>query len=86
MPQTTTTEEKIRGYLFEQYPTLATRSLANDSPLAGILDSLAVLGVIGFIEPEFSVEVTTADLTDENFNSIASIARLVDRLSAAMAK
>jgi acyl carrier protein len=82
----TTTEEKIRGYIFSQYPALGTSGLANETSLAGILDSLAVLGVIGFIEPEFMVELTTADLTDENFESIASIARLVDRLSAAAAK
>src|SRR5260370_33162230 len=80
MPMSMTIEDKIRNYILKQYPALAARGLGDSDALAGVLDSLAVLGVGGFIEPEFSVELTSADLTDENFESISSIARLGERL------
>ena len=73
-------ENKIRSYIFSHYPLVEAKRLENDAPLAGVLDSLAVLGLIGYIEPEFSVQVTASDLTDENFESIFTIASLVHRL------
>jgi len=82
METTTTIEDKIRNYLCRQYPALAAKGLKDNDPLAGTLDSLAVLSVVGFMEPEFSIELTPSDLTDENFENIASIARLVERLGA----
>jgi acyl carrier protein len=75
------TEDKIRNYIFEQYPALAASGLQDDEPLLGVLDSLAVLGLIGFIEPEFSVRLDPSEVTDENFETIATITRLVQRLS-----
>ena len=76
-----TIEGKIREYIFDQYPALKGNGLGDNDPLSGVLDSLAVLGVVGFVEPEFSVELSPSDLTDENFESIASISRLVERLA-----
>jgi acyl carrier protein len=80
-----TSEDKIRGYIFQRYPVLQAKGLNNDDSLVGVLDSLAVLGLVGFIEPEFSVELSPSDLTDENFESVSTISRLVDRLSRAAA-
>ncbi len=81
-----TIEDKIRAYIFQQYPALAAKGLGDEDPLTGVLDSLAVLGVVGFIEPEFSIELSASDLTDDNFENIASIARLVQRISAPAVK
>jgi len=86
MQTMTTIEDKIRNYIFKQYPALEAKGLKDNDPLAGVLDSLAVLGVVGFMEPEFSIELTPADLTDENFENISSIARLVERLGASSVK
>lgn len=80
-----TIEDKIRGYIFQRYPVLQAKGLNNDDSLVGVLDSLAVLGLVGFIEPEFSVELSPSDLTDENFENVITISRLVDRLSRAAA-
>ena len=82
MKTTTTIADKIRSYILKQYPALESNALGDDDPLTGVVDSLAVLGVVGFIEPEFSVELTASDLTDENFETIGSISRLVERLAA----
>jgi acyl carrier protein len=69
--------DKLRRYIVEQYPVVETMGIGNDDSLDGVIDSLAVLGLVGFIEPVFSIEVNPSDLTDENFYSISSIARLV---------
>ena len=75
------TEEKIRQYILRHNPGLGIDNLRADEPLNGVIDSLAVLGLIGFIEPEFSIEVSPSDVTDENFATIGTIAGLVGRLS-----
>ena len=77
---TQTTQEKIRDYIFRRYPVAQAKGLGNNDPLAGVLDSLAVLGLVGYIEPEFLIELRPSDLTDENFESIVTISELVDRL------
>lgn len=74
-------EEKIRRYIASHNPALGIDTLRADTPLVGIIDSLAVLGLIGFIEPEFSIEVSASDVTEENFATIGTIAGLVGRLS-----
>ena len=79
-----TTEDRLRSYIFTQYPALQAQGLGSHEPLAGVLDSLAVLGVVGFIEPEFSVELSPSDLTDENFETLSAIARLVERLGSSV--
>jgi acyl carrier protein len=73
-------ENAIRNYIYERYPAVRAKGLGDEDTLTGVLDSLAVLGLVGFIEPEFSIQLNPSDLTDENFESIASIARLVGKL------
>lgn len=73
-------EDKIRGYLLARYPALQAKGVGDDDSLVGVLDSLAVLGLIGFLEPQFSIELSPADVTDENFGSITAISQLVARL------
>ncbi|HZQ69699.1 MAG TPA: acyl carrier protein [Terriglobales bacterium] len=75
-----TIQDAIRGYIYQRYPAVKAKGLSNEDTLTGVLDSLAVLGLVGFIEPEFSIQLSPSDLTDENFETITSIARLVDRL------
>ncbi len=76
-----TIQNKMRAYIFSQYPAVEAKGLADDDSLAGVLDSLAVLGLVGFVEPEFSIELDPSDLTDENFESIAAISQLIQELS-----
>jgi acyl carrier protein len=80
---TQTTEDKIRDYIVRRYPIAEIKNLSNNDPLIGVLDSLAVLGLVGYIEPEFRIELRPSDLNDENFESIVTISRLVNRLSQA---
>jgi len=45
----------------------------------GIIDSLGLFSVIGFIEEAFDFTVANEDVVTENFGSIASMARYVLR-------
>lgn len=44
---------------------------------SGILDSLAIVKLLSFIEEEFDAEVNDADFDPENFENLRSIAKLV---------
>ncbi len=43
----------------------------------GVIDSMGVLELIGFLQREFGVAVDDQDITEENLGSLTSIARYV---------
>ncbi len=49
----------------------------------GILDSFALVTVITFVEEHVGIEVPTADLTFENFDTVQKICAYVERALAA---
>jgi acyl carrier protein len=80
--QTTLVEESIRRFVFQRFPIAQTKELGNDDSLLekGILDSLGVLEIVGFLEQEFQITVNDEDLAPENFASISSMAAYVTRI------
>ena len=46
----------------------------------GLLDSFAILSIVGEIEDEFGVSVTPAEIIPENFNSAESLWNMIERL------
>ena len=50
--------------------------------LIEILDSFAILSIVGELEDEFDVSVTPADIIPENFNSAQALWAMVQRLQA----
>ena len=52
----------------------------NESLLeSGIIDSLAIMKLLTFIEEEFKLKVMDDELMPENFDTIASIVSLIDK-------
>jgi len=49
----------------------------------GILDSLAVLNLVGFLEEHFNIMLPVEEFVPENFRTPAAIAALANRLSEA---
>ena len=47
---------------------------------SGLLDSLAIVRLLTFIEREFDVLVQDADFDPENFETIATIGAMIERL------
>ena len=57
----------------------ARRPPPNTDPLAGgILDSLAIEFLIGWLEEEFEISFSYRDVVAENFASIGTLSALVD--------
>ena len=74
--------ESIRQFILSTY--LQGESPANlhdDTPLStsGVLDSLATLGLVSFVEKEFGLELDAHEAGPDNFNRIDDIVALVAR-------
>lgn len=72
--------EKITQYLLKE--TTAGRELSgiglNESLVAsGLIDSIGVLGLVGFLEEEFNIELEADDVTLDNFDTIAAMCKLL---------
>jgi len=54
-------------------------ALADTSPLidSGIIDSLGIMALMGFLEEKFSIRISGDDLVPENFESVMKISALV---------
>ena len=75
-------KDTIREFIVSQYlPGESLENLRDDTLLlsSGILDSLAALGLISFIEKRYGVELDVYDTSIEQFDRIEDIARAVDR-------
>jgi len=59
----------------------AVDSLSEDQPLvtSGILDSVATLKLVLFLEETFGIVIDTADIADGRLDTIASIEALVTK-------
>lgn len=73
-------EEKILHVLSEEFPEVdftASDELVDD----GILESLTITGIIATLSMEFGIVIPYEEIVEENFNSIANMAKMVERLS-----
>jgi len=84
----TETEQAIADYIRNEFlrdqPDIV---LAKDEPLiqTGIIDSLGIFVLIGFLEERFNVAVEPGDVVLENFETIDAITALVDARRASRA-
>ena len=75
-------KETIRRYILATYlPGETAANLRDDTPLrtSGILDSLATLGLVSFVEKEFGIELEAHETGIDTFDQIQDIAALVAR-------
>lgn len=73
-------EEKILALLSEEFPEVdftSSDELVDD----GILESLTLTGIIATLSMEFGITIPYEEIIEENFNSIAGMAKMVERLS-----
>jgi acyl carrier protein len=61
----------IMGFLVEHFPSARHRAIGEDDPLLanGILDSLGILDLVGYLEAEFGITVSDEDLVPEHFET-----------------
>jgi acyl carrier protein len=57
--------------------------LSEDEDLlsAGILDSLAILQLVAYIEDQFGIKIPDEDVVFENFQSISSLSAYLERFN-----
>jgi len=74
--------QKIKSFILSEYlegepeeNLTDTLELLQD----GILDSMAVLGLVNFVEEEWDIEVEPDEATETNFGTIESMARFVEQ-------
>lgn len=73
-------EERILKLLQEEFSEIdftASEELVDD----GILDSLTLTGIIASLSMEFGITIPYEEIVEENFNSIAKMTEMVNRLS-----
>jgi acyl carrier protein len=73
--------DTVREFILTQFlPGEDPDELANDTPLmtTGILDSLATLKLVTFLEQEFDITVEAHEADAANLNTVDLIVALVD--------
>ena len=77
------TSEKIRSWIIGN-SAVAIEELSDDDSLIqrSLIDSVGMLGLIGFLESEFGIKIRDEDVLPENFDSIQRISELVKSRSS----
>jgi acyl carrier protein len=78
----------VRRFILEQYlPGESEANLRDDTPLrtSGILDSMATLALVTFVEREYNIELEAHETGIEHFDTIGDIANLVASKSSGVA-
>jgi acyl carrier protein len=76
---------KIKEFIMtEVNPDLGLSSLDDDEPLieSGIVDSLGVLKIMSFLDDEFGMDLSSAEIRLENFKDVRTICRLVEEAAS----
>jgi acyl carrier protein len=72
--------EEIRQYILSEFlPGETASNVQDDTPLrsSGILDSMATLRLVSFIEQRYGIEVEAHEASVENFETVGAIASFV---------
>lgn len=80
-----TIEHRVREFLHENFPSPeGADELKDDQSLfeAGILDSMGVLALVTWLEPEFGIVVDDDDVVPENIDGVRNLVRYVRRKRA----
>lgn len=76
-------QQEIHDYLIRELAEERDSFAPDENLLAqGIIDSMGILDLATFLETRFGIETTEDDLIPENFQSIATLAALVQRKQA----
>jgi acyl carrier protein len=79
-------KDTIRDYILREYlPGESAANLGDDTPLrtSGILDSMATLNLVTFVEETFGILLEAHETGIDQFDRIADIARLVEQKKSA---
>jgi len=72
---------QLTSFIVKNFPLARKRNVGVDDRLLGegIIDSLGVLDIVGYLENQFQIAVGDDDLSPENFETIGRLAAFVER-------
>jgi acyl carrier protein len=73
-------EAVVKEFILSEFlPDEAPDALTDTTPLqtTGILDSIATLRLVGFLESRFNISIPPHEMNVDHLNSIANVAQLV---------
>lgn len=75
-----TVSGQIREFVRSRFPLARNLEFDDEDSLldAGVIDSLGILDLVGFLEETFGIQASDEDLNPENFDSIATLVRFVE--------
>ena len=75
-----TVSDRIREFVRSRFPLARNLEFSDEDSLldAGVIDSLGILDLVGFLEETFGLQASDEDLNPENFDSIATLVRFVE--------
>ena len=84
MAQLDDTTARIHEFVTRTFPLAKKQNIGVDDSLldSGIIDSMGTLEVVQFLEDDLGIEVSDDEMVADHFDSIASIARLVESKNA----
>ena len=71
--------EQVLNLLSEEFPEIDFTS-SEELVDSGVLDSLTITGIIGALSLEYGIVIPYEEIIPENFNSVAGLAAMVERL------
>lgn len=74
-------KQRVRDFILAEFlPGESPEELEDGTPLisGGILDSLATIKLVAFLEETFSIEVAAHEADQDNLDSVADIVALVE--------
>ncbi len=78
------TREKIRQFIMNELVADGSGSELSDTVLlidSGVIDSLGIMSLLGFLEENFSIQISGEDLVPDNFATISTISDFVAQKS-----
>jgi acyl carrier protein len=80
VPDDQTIHDKVKEFILKEFlPGEDPSALTDSTPLmtTGILDSLATLKLVTYLEEQFEIQVEAHEADAENLDTVADIVRLV---------
>ena len=77
----------IKQFIIDEFiPDTESKDISNDLDLLtnGVLDSLAVLRLVAFIEDQFDLALNPDEIDPDNFRTLSDMAKLVDAKMASV--
>lgn len=73
-------KDAIKQFILDTYlPGESPENLTDETPLrtGGVLDSMAILNLVSFIEQRFGIEIEAHETSVENFDRLSDLATFV---------